>query len=90
MHINLTNWNYAYYKNGNLRVQIYMGADIQNDELYFVTSTDLEAKHEFYQKEFQVLNEAVEYINERYSHFDFVPGKEIKDSGSGCGTCSAH
>ncbi|MDH5582052.1 MAG: hypothetical protein OEY33_09105 [Bdellovibrionales bacterium] len=89
MNIDLTNWNYSYYKNGNLRVQIYMGADLENDELYFVTSTDLEAKHEFYQQEFQVLSDAIQYINERFSHFDFIAGKEVKDDG-GCGTCTAH
>jgi len=89
VNIDLNNWNYSYFKNGNLRIQIYMGADLENDELYFVTSTDLEAKHEFFQQEFQILSDAIQYINERYSHFDFIPGNPIKD-GSGCDSCSAH
>ena len=85
-----SNWNYSYYKCGDLRAQIFLGADPYCDEiLYLVTSTDLNCEKEYFQREFINLDKAINFINERFSHFHLVEGV-YKESESGCGSCSAH
>lgn len=87
--IDLNNWNYAYFTSGENRIQIFMGLDLSLREIYSVTSTDLEARTDSFQKEFQDLTSAIDFINERYGHLKLILGEAPKE-GSGCDTCQAH
>ncbi len=88
MTINPMNWNTAFYKLSNLKAFISLGADpAKPDEvLYLVSLTDLEHQEHF-QQEFNNLDRACAYINQRWGEWEL---SDLADSGSGCGTCAAH
>lgn len=87
MAINPLNWNTTVYKSLDLKAFISIGADPIKPEnlLYLVNLTD-EHHLEYFQQEFQKLEDACAFINDRWSDWEEVD----LATGSGCGTCSAH
>jgi hypothetical protein len=90
--LSLSNWNYSYYNSENFKALISVAAmpsEIETDQvsyLYCPTVID-ENNVEVFQKEFSSLLEAISFINERYSHWQFMNPTE---SSSGCNSCTAH
>lgn len=95
IYINDSNWSYLHYQNDRIRAFISLGAkpnesdDKNNDqviECFFATVTDPDYQ-EIFQKEFSLLSEACDYLNERYAHWTL---QDRRISASGCSTCHAH
>ncbi|MCR9204394.1 MAG: hypothetical protein NXH75_07450 [Halobacteriovoraceae bacterium] len=91
--INAENWTYSGYKSSNLLAFIHLGAEptVGEDEvqlLYLVTVLK-ELEEEVFQMEHPSLPQALDDINRRYRHWDFVDRTKRLDEG-GCGTCEAH
>ena len=89
--VNAENWTYTGYKSSDLLVLIHLGAEPSEGEtkvLYLVTLLKNQ-EEEVFQLEYSELSKAIDSINQRYSHWEFVDRAERLDDG-GCGTCSAH
>ena len=89
--INAENWTYSGYKSSDLLAFIHLGAEPTGDEtklLYLVTVLNSD-EEEVFQLEFTTLAEAIDGINNRYHHWDFIDRSERQDGG-GCGSCAAH
>lgn len=88
--INVENWSYCRYQNGNFMAMVTFGASldsVQEDALeYYVTVLENE-ESEIYQKDFDSLTEACFYLNEKYGDWKFEDQTATK---SGCLTCAAH
>ena len=85
------NWSICQYKSQKLQAFISLCASpshTENKEFYSVTLTDLEF-HEVFQNDFEQLEKAIQFINEKYGHWEF---NNLQKSGSdsGCSTCQAH
>ena len=87
------NWTYCHFKSLQLKAFISFGADPSNVSdgepalIYFVTLTDHDDA-EVFQSDFDELNEACDFLNEKYGHWDFIDA-EVDNGGGGCGTCAA-
>ncbi len=89
--INADNWTFSGYKSSDLLAFIHLGAEPQGDDpklLYLVTVLNQD-EEEVFQLEYFSLPEAIDSINYRYHHWDFVDRTQRLDDG-GCGSCSAH
>lgn len=93
--ISTDNWTFAAYKASDLLVFIHLGAEPSSSKddskieiLYLVTVLQ-NMEMEVFQKEYKSLEQAINFINLSYSHWDFIDRAEISN-GSGCGTCEAH
>lgn len=88
--VNLKNWTYARYKNGDFMAQITFGADPESVEEgrleYYVTVLENEI-HETFQSQFQDLADACMFLNANYGDWTFEDQLAPK---SGCSTCAAH
>jgi hypothetical protein len=88
--VNIENWSFCRYLNGNIMAFISFGADpesLKEDRLdYYVTVLEDEEK-EIFQESFSALNEACLYLNENYGDWTFEDQTATK---SGCSTCAAH
>lgn len=91
--INSDNWTFCHYASANLKAIISFGASPEStsDELeYYVTVIDEEGKDVF-QKDFNSLDSACSYINNRYQKiWKFVDATVKTVDASGCSTCVAH
>lgn len=91
--INSENWTYTSYTDEDLEAFISFGCDpdILSDKfLYFATIIDSE-QNEVFQKEFNSLDAACDYLNSKYSSFwDFNNKLNPNKGKSGCSTCIAH
>lgn len=92
--ITTENWTYSHYANNNLKAIISFGASPTDSgicEEYFATVIDEEGK-DIFQKQFQELKNACDYINGRYQEiWDFVDATNLTSSKEGgCATCVAH
>jgi len=89
--VDADNWTFSGYKSTNLLAFISLGAApnaVEPELLYFVTVLkDLE--EEVFQLEFPKLDQAIDALNSRYHHWDFIDRSQKEDSG-GCGSCEAH
>jgi hypothetical protein len=87
------NWNFCQYKSDELKAFISLGASpdiLDNKFTYFVTVLD-EHNNELQQDEFDDINAACHFINNKYSQiWDFNNLSVKESSGSGCGSCVAH
>ena len=83
------NWDFSGYKTKDLQVFITFGADPSNIEecLYFVTLMN-EDFQEIFQKEFRSIDEAINFINKKYSEWEWLD--RSGSDAEGCGSCSAH
>ena len=89
--ITAQNWTYTGYETANMLAFIHLGAKPSGTEaslLYLVTVLR-ELEEEIFQLEFDSLDQAIDAINKRYSHWEFKDRGERSDGG-GCGTCAAH
>lgn len=89
-----SNWNFCSYNSSTIKAFISIGGTPEgeeNDQLcYFVNSTSEDFTKQYFQQEFKTIDKALEFINKRYGHWDFVDASIQKDSESGCGSCEAH
>ena len=88
--VNIENWTYCRYENGNFMAIITFGTDSEslsmNSFHYYVTVIEDDEK-EVFQKSFDSLAEACLYLNENYADWNFNDQTAMK---SGCSTCAAH
>lgn len=88
--VNVENWSYCRYENGDFMALISFGADpesIKEDRLeYYVTVLEKEEK-EVFQKTFISVAEACMYLNQSYGDWTFADQMVKKE---GCSTCAAH
>ncbi len=91
--ITLGNWNYCHYFTGPLKAMISCGQDFSiieekgNDaSLEYYVSVLKEEFTEVFQKSFETLGEAINFINDSYGHWDFKDTSVIETSG--CDSCS--
>ncbi|EQC52599.1 hypothetical protein [Bacteriovorax sp. DB6_IX] len=88
MSLNLTNWNYSYYNSEFFKALISIVGTEKDGEfvqLYCPTVID-DQDTEVFQKDFEDLQEAIDFINKNYSHWSFIdPARK-----DGCSSCSAH
>lgn len=85
------NWTFSGFKSSNLLAFIHLGAEPSPEGakvLYCVTLLK-DQEEEVFQLEFDQLHLAIDAINERYGHWEFVDRGQRLDGG-GCGSCSAH
>ena len=94
--VNSENWSFSQYKSSRIRAFISLGGEPgdENDfqELYLVTTTNEDYTKEFFQKPFYILENALQFLNSRYGHWEFLDLK-ITPNGTdtgGCGDCAAH
>lgn len=89
--VDAENWTFSGYKSTDLLAFIHLGAEPRGDQaqiLYLVTVLNQD-EEEVFQMEFLTLPEAIDSINGRYHHWEFVDRTQRLDDG-GCGSCSAH
>jgi hypothetical protein len=89
--IDAENWTFSGYKSSDLLVLIHLGAEPSGEDtrvLYLVTVLK-NSEEEIFQLEYPSLPEAIDSINQRYHHWDFIDRSERQDGG-GCGSCAAH
>lgn len=92
--IDADNWTFSGYKSSDLLAFIHLGAEPQGQDaedskiLYLVTVLNSD-EEEVFQLEYMTLPEAIDSINSRYHHWDFIDRSERQDGG-GCGSCAAH
>lgn len=83
------NWSYCWYVLGSNCVFISYGGEVSKSgdvvEVYYVSSCEIEGLRTKFQKSFLELDQAIEYINNQYSHFTFQDRRELE---SGCASCS--
>jgi hypothetical protein len=86
------NWNYAQFTDGSLKAIIGLGAspEILDDSfIYFVSVLD-EDNNEIHQAEFNQVETACDYVNEKYSGIWSFNDLSKSEETGGCGSCSAH
>jgi hypothetical protein len=83
------NWTFCYFKMAKSRALISIGADTESDEFIYYSSVLDEKDMDIYQKEFNSLDSACQFINQNYSDWEFVNQLKSDDS-DGCSSCSAH
>lgn len=93
--INAQNCNYSSYTSKNLQVFIsFSAAPLKNSEdcqfSYCVTVTNFDFE-EVYQKSFTNEEDALQFINQKYGHWEYNATRGGKNTdGDGCGSCGAH
>lgn len=89
--ITAQNWTYTGFKSSDLLAFIHLGAkptETGSQLLYLITvlkSLELEV----FQLEYSKLEDAIDAINKKYHHWDFLDRGEMS-TGGGCGSCAAH
>ncbi|GAB4019416.1 MAG: hypothetical protein Fur0010_21390 [Bdellovibrio sp.] len=92
--ITAQNWQVSFYRNDHQGALAFIscGAEPSTSgeikELFFVTMTNFDRDQEFFQQTFDNLEKAVNGINQKYSHWNFVDPST--PNLSGCGSCEAH
>jgi hypothetical protein len=88
----IDNWSYSCFKSSSLQVIISLGGSFDESSSepiveYLVTVLD-EKQNETFQQNFNNLEKAVDFVNDRYGLWSF---EELKaNDGDGCGSCEAH
>lgn len=88
------NWSTSFFKSAKLKafisfVAVPAGDDVKS--LYALTVSDHD-NLEIYQEDYSELSKALEALNSRYKHWEFVEmGQSNKSAhGDGCSSCAAH
>lgn len=92
MEITPQNWTHCSFSHENLRAMITFGAspDILDDSfVYYVTVLD-EDNNEVFQKEFETIGLACDYINSKYTDLWEMTDALTPKKEGGCSTCVAH
>jgi hypothetical protein len=91
MQINQENWTTSRFNEGELLAFISFGAKLNEnllvEDVYSVIVSNMDYQ-ELSEQCFQSLNEAVESINNRFSHWKLT--SLVKKDEGGCSTCAAH
>ena len=91
--INPENWTYTSYSDDELNAFVSFGSDpdILSDKfIYFATILDSE-QNEVFQKEFETIEAACSYLNNKYSGtWKFINKLGANKNSGGCSTCVAH
>ena len=86
----LRNWNYSFYNSDSYKalISIVANPSESNEVEYLYCPTVLDGENrEVFQKDFDSLANAIEFMNKSYSHWKFI---DPSSSDKGCTTCSAH
>lgn len=87
------NWTYTAYNHNDLQAFISFGADpdiLSDNFTYYATVIDSE-HNEVFQKDFNEIETACEYLNNKYKGiWSFKNKMTQNDSSGGCSTCIAH
>jgi hypothetical protein len=88
------NWSTSFYKTPKLKAFISFAAIPDQDTVksfYAVTISDHD-NLEIYQEDYSDLARALDILNERYKHWEFVEMGQANKSahGDGCSSCAAH
>lgn len=87
--ITTENYLYSGYSNRNLSLIISLCSSPEKEEFYSVAVLD-ENQREVSIKDFDLINQAIEYANKKYSSiWEFKNMAESQNEGS-CSTCVAH
>jgi hypothetical protein len=86
------NWNFCHYKNNNLTALVSFGAspEILEDKFIYYVSVIDEESNELFQQEFDQVESACSFINDKYSEFWDFNDLSINTDTGGCGSCAAH
>jgi len=87
------NWNYTFYKHGDLKAIISMGRDFApNDksDSYFLVSVIDGENNDLFQRRFDLIDAACRYLNAKYAGIWEFNSLEKPTSSGGCSTCVAH
>ena len=89
--ITTENWNYAFYKNGRMQASLNLVGSPSKEgvQVSYTLSLFDDQNKEYFNYDFNHLEEAIEQINIRYAHWDFSLHEDKSDS-SGCSSCQAH
>jgi hypothetical protein len=103
--INDLNWTFCQFKQDDCTAVIHQGGENTPDgeyvDLFYVNvlkqltqEGELESSlyKEIHQEVFPTLDDAINYINSKFSHWNFINQlSELQDKSSGgCGSCVAH
>jgi hypothetical protein len=91
--INSDNWTFCHYKIADLRSQVMLSAEPTESEepKYLYTVTVLkEETIEVSTEDFDTLEGACDFINNKYKRWEFVDQLNKKADEGGCGSCIAH
>ncbi|MBL7664826.1 MAG: hypothetical protein JNM93_06800 [Bacteriovoracaceae bacterium] len=91
--IDLENWTYSYYSLGDNRAQINLtGVPTESNETEFLYSVTVlkDEEVEISLKDFNDLESACTYINDRYKRWALVDGTNPKGKEGSCSSCQAH
>ena len=86
------NWTFCHYKANSLKAFISFGAspDILDDSFLYMSTVLDQDQNEVFQREFNNVNDACHFINNKYSDiWDFIDARSKKSEG-GCSSCAAH
>ncbi len=87
---NQENWTYTAFSSGELQIKISQGGMPTEEglkELFWVSLLDNEFQA-LWQEEFLELEQACEFANQRYLHWDFSDQRPSDEGG--CSSCAAH
>lgn len=104
MKITEENWTYTHFLNDQLMAQITLGASPAQGQqgpeiVYYVTVMQCpkdgnleEPYQELFQFRHHSLNNAIDDINSRYQHWEYIDrtAESESSSESGCSSCAAH
>lgn len=87
--LNLSNWNYSYFNSEFFKAMISFVAEENDQEIRYIYSPTVLDKNEveIFQTDFNSLDKAIEFMNDRYGHWSFIDPLAKTD---GCSTCQAH
>jgi hypothetical protein len=98
--INELNWTFCQFTNESCVALVHFGGELDHDgnfkELYFVNTLkvyeqETQSHQVLFQEMFKDLETALDYINLKYSHWNFINLLDEKSKKSGgCGSCVAH
>ncbi|MCY4644285.1 MAG: hypothetical protein OXB88_06660 [Bacteriovoracales bacterium] len=85
------NWDHCHYATGPLKCILSLGGDesgqAPTSPLFFVTVLKDDA-HEVFQKQFSREEKALNFMNERYGHWDLIDTQAPLEEEGGCGSCA--
>ena len=89
MQITVSNWNHCYYSTGRIKSMLVQGFDDRpcKEDLFYWVMVLKDEKEEVFQAEFYHLSDALNSLNKRYGHWDFVDNT-LPPEGGGCASCS--
>lgn len=85
----MENWNYCHYQSGKMKAFVSYLATPNGDDIIesYAVTTRNDNSFDVFSQEFPELYMAVEHLNTRYGHWDFV---DTSTKDGGCDSCSAH